>query len=163
MISPSHWFDIATLFFGGRKATKVYASIEKSSSQKAKPPLLAHAVADFEGGQATYSLNADCPLGQEDRTTVIGSKGTIRSVGPSLSDQKVTLFTEEGHSSPDLQGAWFPEGFHGTMGELLLAIEEDREPTHSAANNLRSIALCFAAVASADGGVPVIPGEVKRI
>ena len=55
----------------------------------------------------------------------------------------------------------FPDGFHGTMGELLCAIEEGREPSHSARNNLRSLALCYAAVASAETGQPVEPGRVQ--
>jgi hypothetical protein len=49
------------------------------------------------------------------------------------------------------------------MGELLCAIEEQREPTHSARNNLDSLALCFAALASADRGGPVRPGSVTAI
>jgi predicted dehydrogenase len=158
-----HWFDIATLFFGDRKAKKVYAAVERSAGQRAKPPFLAHAAVEFEQGQATYVFNADCPLGQEDRTTVVGTKGTIRSVGPSLTDQKVTLYTEKGHCSPALEGSWFPDGFHGTMGELLCAIEEDREPSHAAAGNLRSLALCFAAAQSADTGSPVEVGSVRSI
>jgi hypothetical protein len=44
-----------------------------------------------------------------------------------------------------LEGVWFPDGFHGAMAELLCAFEERREPEHSARNNLRSLALCFAA------------------
>ena len=47
-----------------------------------------------------------------------------------------------------------------TMGELLCAIEEDREPENSARENLRSLELCFAALASADSGQPVKPGDV---
>ena len=68
-----------------------------------------------------------------------------------------------GVSKPKIKGAWFPDGFHGTMGELLCAIEENREPTNSARNNLASLALCFAAVASAECGQPVVPGTVRRL
>jgi hypothetical protein len=49
------------------------------------------------------------------------------------------------------------------MAELLAAIAENREPTHNARNNLASLALCFAAVASADRGEPVKPGTVRRL
>ena len=49
------------------------------------------------------------------------------------------------------------------MGELLCAIEEDREPNHSAANNIRSLELCFAALASADTGEAVKVGSVRRV
>ena len=108
-----HWFDITCAFFGDRAATSVYAAVNHADGQTANPPLLAHAVVEFENGQATLNFNANCPLGQEDRTTVIGSRGTIRSVGPSLMDQTVTLWTPDGYAAPDLEGAWFPDGFHG--------------------------------------------------
>ena len=62
-----------------------------------------------------------------------------------------------------VKGCWFPDGFHGAMGELLRAIEEDREPTNSARDNLRSLELCFAAVASAEIRRPVDPGTVRRL
>jgi hypothetical protein len=47
------------------------------------------------------------------------------------------------------------------MGELLRAIEEKREPDNSARSNLRSLAVCFAAVKSADTGVAQVPGKVR--
>ena len=158
-----HWFDMACVFFGGREALQVYAAVEKSPAQQATPPLLAHAAVTFEGGQATFVFNADCIYGQEDRTTVVGSKGTLRSVGPGITDQTVTLYTPEGYGSPTLEGCWFPDGFQGAMGELLCAIEEDRDPMNSARNNLASLALCFAAVQSADTGKPQTPGMVRSI
>ena len=44
------------------------------------------------------------------------------------------------------------------MGELLRAVEEKREPMNSARNNLKSLELCFAAIASAAAHQPVVPG-----
>ncbi len=64
---------------------------------------------------------------------------------------------------PTLVGKWFPDGFHGTMGELLCSIEENRTPTIDAARNLQSLALCFAAVASAESHQPVVPGSVCKM
>lgn len=147
-----HWFDIATVFFGERRARTIYAAAARSTSQRTRPPFLTHACAEFDCGQATFAFNADCVHGQEDRTAVVGSGGTLRSAGPSLSDQRVTLATAEGTASPNLTGSWFPDGFQGAMAELLCAIEEEREPVNSARNNLRSLALCFAAVQSAERG-----------
>ena len=150
-----HWFDIATAFFGDRAAQNVFAATARSRSQRARPPFLAHACAEFAGGQATFAFNADTAFGQEDRTTIVGSRGTLRSVGPSLLRQRVTLHTAAGTASPELEGCWFPDGFHGAMAELLCAIEENREPLNSARANLRSLALCFAASESAETGQPV--------
>ena len=154
-----HWFDIATAFFGERRAQKVFATAARSSTQWARPPFLAHACAEFDGGQATFAFNADTAFGQEDRTTIVGARGTLRSVGPGLMQQRVTLHTAEGVASPELEGCWFPDGFHGAMAELLCAIEENREPLNSARANLRSLALCFAAVESAESGLAInVPG-----
>ena len=158
-----HWFDIATVFFAPRGPLRVYAEIAKSPSQRATPPLLAHVTVDWDGGQATFSFNGDCPHGQRDTTTLVGSNGTLRSEGPTLSEQSVRLCTEKGEAVPDLQGTWFKQGFHGAMSELLCAIDEDREPENSARNNLASLDLCFAAVASADAHEPIRVGDVKRM
>lgn len=147
-----HWFDIATAFFGERRARQVFAAAARSRSQRARPPFLAHACVEFDGGQATFAFNADTAFGQEDRTTIVGARGTLRSVGPSLLQQRVTLHTAEGVAAPELEGCWFSDGFHGAMAELLCAIEEDREPLNSARGNLRSLALCFSAVESAETG-----------
>lgn len=155
-----HWFDLVARLLHGRPARQVSASATRTSFQRMKPPILAHAVMDFDGAQARLNFNGHVQLGQEDRTVVCGSRGTIRSFGPSLSDQKVTLHTTAGRSTPALEGTWFTSGFQGAMGELLCAIEEKREPSHSARNNLASLALCFAALASANSGTPQIPGTV---
>ena len=62
--------------------------------------------------------------------------------------QSVELHTEAGVARPELRGTWFNDGFAGTMGELLCAIEEGREPLNSARGNLFSLKLCLAAVRS---------------
>ena len=148
----SHWFDLVCCFLGDRAARKVYASAARSLSQRARPPFLAHACVEFDDAQATITFNADTAHGHEDRTSVIGRRGTVRSVGPGLLDQRVTLHTASGVASPDLAGNWFREGFIGTMGELLSAIEDGREPQNSARGNLRTLALSSAAVESAGRG-----------
>jgi predicted dehydrogenase len=158
-----HWFDIATVFFAPRTPLRVYAELAKSSTQRATPPLIAHITVDWDGGQATLSFNGDCPYGQRDTTTLVGAKGTLRSEGSTLSEQVVTLHTAEGEAVPELKGTWFKQGFHGAMAELLCAIDEDREPINSAKNNLATLDLCFAAVASVDAHEPIRVGDVKRM
>ena len=150
-----HWFDLVCCFFGDRKPERVFASERRSQSQQARPPFLAQACIDFPDGQATLAFNADTRHGQEDRTTIIGSHGSLHSVGPGLLEQRVTLHTADGVATPELHGNWFREGFAGTMGELLCAIEDQREPSHSARNNLRTLALTLAAVQSAKTGLVV--------
>ncbi len=150
-----HWFDLAVAFFGDRNARRVYAAVSRSPSQRARPPFLAHACVEFDEGQATLSFNADNIIGQDDRSAIVGSRGALRSIGPGLLEQRVTMVTAEGTCSPELRGNWFREGFIGTMGELLCAIEDGREPNNSARENLRSLAVAFAAVESARSGAPI--------
>ena len=147
-----HWFDLACCFLADRTPRKVYAAATRSRSQRARPPFLAHACVEFDDAQATFVFNADTTHGHEDRTTVIGSRGTVRSIGPGLLDQRVTLHTAARIASPELTGNWFREGFIGTMAELLCAIEEARDPRNSARENLRSLAVGFAAAESAASG-----------
>jgi len=154
-----HWFDLAARFTAGRKPERLWASVARTNSQKMKPPMLGHVAIDYPGAQVRINFNGHVQHGQEDRTVICGSRGTLRSFGPSLSEQTVVLHRPEGRSSPQLEGTWFTSGFQGAMGELLCAIEDNREPSHGARNNLESLALCFAALAGADSGRPVRPGD----
>jgi predicted dehydrogenase len=158
-----HWFDMVACFFAGREARSVFAANAQAAGQRAKPPMLGHALVEYDGGQATLALNATVVHGQQDRTFVAGTQGSLLSVGPSLSEQSVTLFRAEGHATPALEGTWFREGFQGTMAELLCSLEEGREPLNSARANLASLALTFAAVASAHDGRPYRPGDVRQL
>ncbi len=158
-----HWFDLTSHLLGDRVPTQVYATRTKALGQEIDPPLLAQAMIEFPGGQASLVFDAFVKQGNLDRTFIAGTKGTIHCIGPDLGSQTMTVTTAEGQFTPHLEGHWFPMGFQGTMGELLCAIEENREPIHSAEENLRSLALCFAAIASATDGEPKVPGTVRRL
>lgn len=158
-----HWFDMAACFMGGRQPERVWASVARTAFQAMKPPMLAQVAIDYPGAQVRMAFNGHVRHGQEDRTVVGGSKGTLRSFGPSLSEQTVVLHTDEGQAVVPLEGTWFTSGFQGAMGELLCAIEENREPANGGRNNLESLALCFAARASADAGEARVPGRVRAV
>ena len=157
-----HWFDILTQFLPGKTARRVYATTAHAPGQRAKPDLLAQAMVEFEGAQGSLIFDGNTVAGQLDTTTLVGTQGTAVSAGPDLNDQRVTITTAQGIAKPALTGTWFLDGFHGTMAELLCAIEEDREPNNNARENLKSLALCFAAVASAESGKPEVPGIVRK-
>jgi predicted dehydrogenase len=158
-----HWFDIATVFLGGRRARSVFATVAHAPAQIIAPPALASVVADYGDAQVRWSFNAANRFAQCDRTLICGSKGTAQSAGPSLSEQSVSFTSARGTASPELTGTWFESGFQGAMGELLCAIEQRREPLHSARNNLATLELAFAALASAERGEPLAPGSVRRL
>ena len=147
-----HWFDIATVFMDGELPWQIQASVQRTRFQTVKPPFLAAVIADYQGTQVRINFNAHVKYGQEDRTIIAGSKGTLRAWGPGLNDQKVALWTEQGEASVPLEGNWFESGFEGSMGELLCAIEDDREPSNSARSSLRSLSFCKAAMERAGTG-----------
>ncbi len=150
-----HWFDMSTVFMNGALPERVYASVQRTSFQAMKPPFLASVIADYPGAQVRLNFNAHVIHGQEDRTIIAGSKGTLRASGPGLNNQRVTLWTDQGEALVPLEGCWFESGFEGAMGELLCAIEDDREPANSARSSLRSLAFCKAALKSADEGAVI--------
>ena len=87
----------------------------------------------------------------------------LTAIGPLLKINEVTLETEEGVAIAKLEGEWFNDGFRGTMGELLCAIEEDREPFNSARNNLKTLEAVFAVIGSADNGQTIRVGEHRQL
>ena len=158
-----HWFDILSVFFKNKIPLSVFASTSRSPGQNVKPDFISQAVVSYKDAQASVNFQADIEHGQIDRTFIVGTKGTVISEGPDLDKQQVKVTTKDGVSKPELTGSWFKNGFHGTMAELLCAIEEKREPINSARNNLESLKLCFAAVHSAENGNPVVPGSVHNV
>ncbi|MEM1026727.1 MAG: Gfo/Idh/MocA family oxidoreductase [Planctomycetota bacterium] len=159
-----HWFDMVRCYAGDRPIRQAIASSVQLQGQRARPPLGAHILLEADGLFATLAFNANSTVGGADRTLLVGSQGMLESTGPSLGEQSVTIQLEAGRSVPELEGTWFSEGFAGTMGELLCAIEEDREPGNSGAHNLHSLEITFAAMASAEsGGQPVEVGSVRAI
>ena len=155
-----HWFDMVACLFGERQALGVFASLAKSPDQTIKPPMNAQALISFKNGQATMAFRAHTMAGKTEHLLVTGTEGFYQAAGPICAANDTRVVTAKGEFRPALKGAWFPDGMAGTMGELLCAIEEDREPENSAANNLRSIALCFAALESTRSGKMEIPGKI---
>jgi predicted dehydrogenase len=157
-----HWFDFLASIVGAR-VKSVTATRSHARGQTAMVPLLAQALVQLEGGQASLVFDGSIPHGPRDTTYIAGTKGSLRSDGPDLSAQTVTLTTAAGVARPDLSGTWFNDGFRGAMGELLSAIEDGRRPLHDARGNLDSLALGFAAIASAREGRKVRLGEVRAL
>lgn len=158
-----HWFDIVRCLLKGKKVKRVFASTARVPNQELMPDLLAQALIEFDEAQATLAFDAGLPTGSQERTFLSGTEGSLYSVGSGNQEQELSVNTADGRWTPKLIGKWFPDGFHGTMGELLCAIEDGRESTIEAEDNLRSLELCFAAIQSAETGQPVVPGSVRRL
>jgi predicted dehydrogenase len=158
-----HWFDMIHCLMRGRTPQMASATLAYAPGQKARPPLLGQAVISFDHGQASLVFDA-CTRGPGlERTVVIGTRGMLRSEGDVCLASSVTLATAKGSAVARVSGKWMVDGFRGTMGELLCAVEEKRLPSNSARDSLESLAMCFAAVASADTGSAKKIGTVRKL
>jgi predicted dehydrogenase len=150
-----HWIDAARSFFQGMDATSINATLARFPGQPVKPPLLANAAVTFPGGMATLAFNGCSRFGARETCTITGTMGTLHAAGDICGIPSVEIHTADGIATAELEGAWFPDGFRGCMGELLCAIEQNREAENSAAENLKTLALVLAAMRSADEEHPV--------
>ena len=157
-----HWFDFLHSILGQR-VQSVVAMAGAVAGQRAAVPLAAQVLVRLEGGQASLVFDGATGFGPQDSTFIAGTMGSLASRGPDLGQQTVTLTTAAGRASPALQGTWFNDGFRGAMGALLVAIEDDAEPANSAADNLHSLALAFAAIRSRRTGREVAVGAATRM
>ncbi|WP_162006707.1 Gfo/Idh/MocA family protein [Roseimaritima sediminicola] len=158
-----HWFDIVRCFLPEATAERVMATVSRVPGQTLMPPLAATVALQFDQAQATLVFDAWTRYGQQDRTVVIGDAATAVSSGPDLQRQTVEITDAAGTYRPELNGQWFSDGFAGTMLELLSAIEQGRTAAIDARDNLESLALCFAAIHSAETGQPQRPGSIQRL
>ena len=157
-----HYFDVVANVFADRKARSVFANAVKTPSQNMKPPMVANAAINFGDGLATLGFSAYETKAEKEFLCCVGSKGTLRALGRINRIAEMEYANAEGSVTLPLQGNGFPDGFRGTLGEFLKAIEENRESTISGTNNLKSLELCFAALESADSGQVIVPGTVRK-
>jgi predicted dehydrogenase len=157
-----HWFDFLRSILGDRPKS-VVAMAAPAPGQTARAPLMAQVLVRMDWGQASLVFDGSTPHGPRDTTYVAGTLGSLRSEGPDLGQQVVTLTTGDGQARPALTGGWFNDGFRGAMGALLVAIEDDTEPDNGATENLHSLALAFAAIRSRRTGREVDVGSVRGL
>ncbi len=158
-----HWFDMVRCLLSGARATRVFASTSRVPGQQLMPNMLGQVLIEFDQAQSTLSFDAAVPHGPLEETYVAGTKASLHSYGSGNQDQSVRLTNNAGTWQPRLEGKWFPDGFLGTMGELLCSIEDKRDCAIRASDNLESLALCFAAIQSAETGLPVTPGQTRKL
>ncbi len=158
-----HWFDMLRAVLPFQEVRRVFASTARTRTQDLMPSLLGQALIEFESAQATLAFDAALPAGSQERTFLSGTQGSLYSVGAGNQEQTLSVRLASGTWTPNLHGKWFPDGFRGTMGELLCAIEQKRTCSINAADNLKSLALCFAAVASSELGKPIVPGTIRQL
>lgn len=154
-----HWIDISRCWLDGGTPAEVRAVDYRTPGQppEARSPWGAWVEIRYADGASVMIRTVG-----DARTTrpaspfwVHGSEGTIRGSAHAGSE---FLELDRGGAVTryELEGSWYPDGMAGTLGELLSAVAEDREPFNSARHNLLSLELTLAACRSADqDGAPV--------
>jgi len=102
---------------------------------------------DFGGAIGSLVEDNSAALSTTPTSTfrVAGTRGEVtgESMGPS---PHITLYAGSESQRFELkEHNWFPDGFIGTMGELLLSVEERRESTISAGDNVHSLRIALSA------------------
>ena len=154
-----HWIDICRCWFDGHSVETVRALDHRTPDQpdETKSPWAAWVAIQYADGASALIRNVgeartkrpSCPF------WVHGTEGTIRG-SVLLGSDFVELERGGVTDRYTLEGAWYPDGFAGALGELVTAIAEDREPFNSARHNLLTLAMTLAACRSAEqGGRPV--------
>ena len=154
----THWIDITRCWMEGKTIETVRARDYRTPNQppEGKTPWGMWVEVSYADGSSAMIRGVGCA---ETRRRghpfwIHGTDGTIR--GSALGNDFVELEKDGVFCRYTLEGEWFPEGFAGTMGELMCAIVEEREPFNSARHNLLSLQMVLAACRSADdNGQPV--------
>ncbi len=160
-----HWIDISRCWLDGRPVAAVRAHEYRPPHEPAglRTPSAAWVEIVYEDGANVFirsigdarTRRPSCPF------WVHGTGGTIRG-SVLLGSDFVELEREGITSSFALEGAWYPDGFAGTLAELAGAIAEDREPFNSARHNLLSLAITLAACRSAEEGSRLVSLDELR-
>jgi predicted dehydrogenase len=147
-----HWIDISRCWLEGDTPVEVRAHDHRTRGQPAgtHSPWAATVEIHYASGAHVLirtvgdvqTAHASAPF------WIHGSNGTIR--GSALGSEFLELDCDGEVERIELAGSWYPDGLAGTLGELLSAVAEDREPYNSARHNLLSLELTLAACRSAD-------------
>ncbi len=158
-----HWFDSIRCWMGETPIASVRAREYRTPNQQpnSKAPWGMWAEIAYENGANAMIRGVDCtPVQKRHPFWIHGTRGTIH--GSVLGEDFVMLERNGVSSHFQLEGEWFPDGFAGAMGELLCAIAEEREPSHSAQNNLLTLQMTLAAcLSSNESSRPVRLEEVQ--
>jgi len=158
-----HWFDlVAQLLNGAGEPLRVYASVSSRPGQAIDVPTQAEAIIEYERARATIVFRGSSRFAESGSYRVEGTRGVIQHHGASLGGESVRFDTEDGTLDLPLSGDWWSRGMTGTMAELIHAIDTGEIARNNAESAIDGLRLCFAALWSAETGVPVDPRTVRR-
>lgn len=140
-------------YWTGKDAERVFARTGRMNGQNFKGDNQLTVIADFGVGLTGHILHSELL-----RSTLGGTQCRVDGdKGSMVFDFDSYLKIEsselgEGTRTLDLSAASYPASWCGTMGDLLISIEEDREPLVSGRKNLATIRTILAEDESARAG-----------
>jgi predicted dehydrogenase len=156
-----HWIDISRCWLDGKDPVSVRALERRTPGQprESSAPWGGFVAIDYaDGSSALIRSTGGSASPPRCRFWIHGTEATIRG-GILHGNDFVELDRGGAVSRFPLEGEWWPDGFGGTMAELVSAVAEEREPYNSARHNLLSLELTLAACRSAEqDGRPVTVG-----
>lgn len=158
-----HHLDLIR-YWAQEEPTRVYASLPRKPGQNFRGEVMASVVMDFASGKHAVMLDHNASIENCEVVQEFGLEGTEgvvtgRVSAPRQFEVRLHSVTDQVFH-PELAGEWYPSGFQGSMGDLLLAIGEGREPQVSGEDHLKTLALVEACYRSARDGVVVDPADV---
>ena len=152
-----HYVDLLR-YFAGKEPARVKALAAMQPGQAAVTPMCHTILCEFRPKdmlQAVSHFNNIVRAPQMFRYEWFVD-GTDGSAMVNRSELVVSFRANPDHvQTYQLKGAWFPDAFAGSMGEMMSALTEGREPMTSGEDNLNTIRIVDAAVESAKTGKTV--------
>jgi len=157
-----HYLDLSR-YFTGRTPLRVKCATTMVPGQAAVSPMIYGMTLEYEPEaklMATLQFN-NIVRARAAHGHVWYVDGTEGSAWASQGELSIALAASPLEKRTfAIQGAWFPDAFGGSMGERLRSLAERREPVTSGRDNLQSIKIAYAAVASSEQGRAVALDEV---
>lgn len=161
-----HFIDLVRWWLG-KEPQKVIYFKSRRPNQHATGDMVGTLILDFGDELTATFMENDASFAQSvyHRFRVEGTQGLIEGEYDDLWSPGSFRYSpaepEDYWFTPRLEGTWIPGAFIGSMGELMLAINEEREPLTSGADNLKTLQIICAAYRSAELERAVAPSEIK--
>jgi predicted dehydrogenase len=154
-----HWIDISRCWLAAKQPESVRALEYRSPAQppQSRQPWGAWIHTQYRDGSSASIRSVGGSRAAQPGCAfwIHGAEGTIRG-SILLGSDRVELDSGGRVETFAFDGAWYVDGFAGTLGELTSAIAGEREPSNSGRDNLLTLELTLAAVRSAErDGIPV--------
>ena len=167
-----HYFD-SLRYLLGRTPNFIYTQVANAAERDDVPGFLRdYSFIDFGGElKAQIDVNHDNKCNMDDWQAgfrLEGNKGAINGTNGALhnyphgKEDAIEIFTtsDQQWHRPKLEGRWFPDAFMGTMGELMLAIQNKVAPDNSIRDGVDTIKIAIASIESIKQNRPIYLEEI---